>query len=31
MQSKKKKIILTDVLKDKKGNYHNDIIYEIII
>ena len=26
-----KKMILTDALRDKKGNYHNDIIYEIII
>lgn len=25
-----KKFILTDVIKDKYGNYHNDVIYEVI-
>ena len=25
-----KKIFLTDVLKDREGNYHNCVIYEII-
>lgn len=26
-----KKIILTDAIKDRYGNYHDDIIYEIIL
>lgn len=25
-----KKLVLTDAIKDRYGNYHNDIIYEII-
>ena len=25
-----KKFVLTDVFKDRYGNYHNDVIYEII-
>lgn len=25
-----KKFVLTDVLKDRNGNYHDDVIYEII-
>lgn len=25
------KFILTDAIRDKQGNYHNDIIYEIIL
>ena len=25
-----KKFVLTDVIRDRYGNYHNDVIYEII-
>ena len=25
-----KKFILADAVKDRQGNYHNDVIYEII-
>ena len=25
-----RKFVLTDVFKDRYGNYHNDVIYEII-
>ena len=26
-----KKFIFTDCFKDRNGNYHNDIVYEIIL
>ena len=25
-----KKFVLTDAIRDRSGNYHNDVIYEII-